>query len=63
MSIYVDANTRIQVLETMMDLPMADKEQCVAFIVSVLSSARSFTYFRPDGPATWVLFRVINIWM
>ncbi|KAI0087250.1 glycosyl transferase family group 2-domain-containing protein [Irpex rosettiformis] len=32
MSIYVDANTRIQVLETMMDLPMAEKEQCAAFI-------------------------------
>ncbi|KAI0339326.1 hypothetical protein BDW22DRAFT_620375 [Trametopsis cervina] len=32
MSIYVDANTRIQILETMMDLPMAEKEQCAAFI-------------------------------
>ncbi|KAK7689381.1 hypothetical protein QCA50_007173 [Cerrena zonata] len=31
-SIYVDANTRIQILETMMDLPTADKEQCAAFI-------------------------------
>ncbi|THH32339.1 hypothetical protein EUX98_g1834 [Antrodiella citrinella] len=31
-SIYVDANTRIQILETMMDLPTADKEQNVAFI-------------------------------
>ncbi|KAI0684990.1 glycosyl transferase family group 2-domain-containing protein [Cytidiella melzeri] len=31
-SIYVDANTRIQVLETIMDLPMAEKEQCAAFI-------------------------------
>lgn len=36
MSIYVDANTRIQVIETMVDLPMAEKEQCAAFIVSVL---------------------------
>lgn len=34
-SIYVDANTRIQILETMMDLPTAEKEQCAAFIVSV----------------------------
>ncbi|CAL1710811.1 unnamed protein product [Somion occarium] len=31
-SIYVDSNTRIQILETMMDLPTADKEQCAAFI-------------------------------
>ncbi|KAH9950816.1 glycosyl transferase family group 2-domain-containing protein [Amylocystis lapponica] len=31
-SIYVDANTRIQILETMMDLPTADKEQSAAFI-------------------------------
>ena len=36
-SIYVDANTRIQVLETMMDLPTADKEQSAAFIVSSTS--------------------------
>lgn len=50
MSIYVDANTRIQVLETMMDLPMADKEQCVAFIVSALPSARSFIYFLTGWP-------------
>jgi hypothetical protein len=32
-TIYIDANTRIQVLETMLDLPSADKEQCGAFIV------------------------------
>ncbi|PCH37090.1 hypothetical protein WOLCODRAFT_92261 [Wolfiporia cocos MD-104 SS10] len=31
-SIYVDANTRIQIIDTMMDLPTADKEQCAAFI-------------------------------
>ena len=36
-SIYVDANTRIQILETMMDLPTADKEQSAAFIVSDFS--------------------------
>ncbi|KAM5542549.1 hypothetical protein V8D89_004008 [Ganoderma adspersum] len=31
-SIYIDANTRIQVLDTMVDLPTADKEQSAAFI-------------------------------
>ncbi|KAJ7634171.1 glycosyl transferase family group 2-domain-containing protein [Mycena polygramma] len=31
-SIYVDANTRIQILDTMLMLPHADKEQCAAFI-------------------------------
>ncbi|KAF8902849.1 glycosyl transferase family group 2-domain-containing protein [Mucidula mucida] len=31
-SIYVDTNTRIQILETMLQLPQADKEQCAAFI-------------------------------
>ncbi|EDQ99846.1 uncharacterized protein LACBIDRAFT_192205 [Laccaria bicolor S238N-H82] len=31
-SIYVDAETRIQILETMLMLPQADKEQCAAFI-------------------------------
>ncbi|TFK47355.1 hypothetical protein OE88DRAFT_1636588 [Heliocybe sulcata] len=31
-SIYVDANTRIQILETMMLLPHADKEQNAAFV-------------------------------
>lgn len=35
-SIYVDANTRIQIVETMMDLPTADKEQSAAFIVSTV---------------------------
>ena len=33
LALYVDANTRIQILETMVDLPRADKEQCGAFIV------------------------------
>ena len=36
-SIYVDSNTRIQVLDTMMDLPTADKEQLAAFIVRLFS--------------------------
>ncbi|KAF8066798.1 glycosyl transferase family group 2-domain-containing protein [Lyophyllum atratum] len=31
-SIYVDANTRIQIIDTMLLLPAADKEQCAAFI-------------------------------
>ncbi|KAJ7254691.1 glycosyl transferase family group 2-domain-containing protein [Mycena haematopus] len=31
-NIYVDANTRIQILDTMLLLPHADKEQCAAFI-------------------------------
>ncbi|KAJ6567737.1 glycosyl transferase family group 2-domain-containing protein [Mycena vulgaris] len=31
-NIYVDANTRIQILDTMLHLPHADKEQCAAFI-------------------------------
>lgn len=33
MAIYVDGDTRIQILDTMLDLPRADKEQCGAFIV------------------------------
>lgn len=32
-SIYIDVNTQIQVLETMSDLPQAEKEQLAAFIV------------------------------
>ncbi|ETW76544.1 hypothetical protein HETIRDRAFT_480674 [Heterobasidion irregulare TC 32-1] len=32
MAIYVDSDTRIQILDTMLDLPRADKEQCGAFI-------------------------------
>ncbi|KAG5341078.1 hypothetical protein C0989_011806, partial [Termitomyces sp. Mn162] len=31
-TVYVDANTRIQILDTMLALPAADKEQCAAFI-------------------------------
>ncbi|KAJ3771955.1 putative glycosyltransferase family 2 protein [Lentinula raphanica] len=31
-SLYVDANTRIQIIDTMLQLPFADKEQCAAFI-------------------------------
>ncbi|KAI0746494.1 glycosyl transferase family group 2-domain-containing protein [Daedaleopsis nitida] len=31
-SIYIDANTRIQILDTMVDLPTADKEQSAAFV-------------------------------
>lgn len=37
-AIYVDDDTRIQILDSMPDLPRADKEQCGAFIVSWLSA-------------------------
>lgn len=33
-ALFVDDETRIQVLDTMARLPRADKEQCAAFIVS-----------------------------
>lgn len=36
-SIYIDANTRIQVVDTMLMLPLAEKEQSAAFIVRVIS--------------------------
>ena len=36
MAIYVDGDTRIQILDTMLDLPRADKEQCGAFIVRLV---------------------------
>jgi hypothetical protein len=42
--IYVDANTRIQILDTMAMLPQAEREQCAAFIVSGVYSAL-FTLF------------------
>ena len=32
-AIYVDVNTRIQILDSVSHLPKADKEQCGAFIV------------------------------
>ena len=32
-SIYVDVDTRIQVLDTILHLPNAEKDQCAAFIV------------------------------
>ena len=34
-SVYVDANTRIQIVETMMLLPHAYREQKAAFVVSL----------------------------
>ena len=40
-SVYVDSNTRIQVVDTMLMLPLADKEQCAAFIVSILHRIHS----------------------
>ncbi len=33
-ALYIDDDTRIQILDTMEELPRADKEQCGAFIVS-----------------------------
>ncbi len=35
LSVLPDANTRLHILETMMDLPTAEKEQNAAFIVSL----------------------------
>ena len=57
-AIYVDDDTRIQILDSMPDLPRADKEQCGAFIVSLHSPIQSWavatTYnilpFRPPSP-------------
>ena len=37
--IYVDNDTRIQIVDTMAFLPRADKEQCGAFIVSAPARA------------------------
>lgn len=34
--IYVDNDTRIQIVETMAFLPRADKEQCAAFVVRLV---------------------------
>ena len=39
--IYVDADTRIQVLDTMVLLPQAEKEQSTAFIMSTRSCLSS----------------------
>ena len=36
--LFVDTETRIQVVDTMSMLPTADKEQCAAFIVRVMPS-------------------------
>ena len=48
-SIYVDANTRIQIIETMMDLPTADKEQNAAFVVSLFISGHLVPALLPFG--------------
>lgn len=32
-AIYIDDDIRIQIIDSMSDLPRADKEQCGAFIV------------------------------
>ena len=39
-SVYIDTNTRIQIVDTMLLLPQAEKEQCAAFIVSPPLSPR-----------------------
>ncbi len=41
-AIYVDDDTRIQILDTMFDLPQADKEQCGAFIVGWVPPVDTF---------------------
>ena len=33
-ALYIDYDTKIQIVETMKELPRAEKEQCGAFIVS-----------------------------
>jgi len=34
-SLYIDQNTRIQILDSIDMLPQAEKDQCGAFIVSI----------------------------
>ncbi len=41
-AINVDNDTRIQILDSMPDLLRGDKEQCIAFIVSLHSSIMSW---------------------
>ena len=36
-SLYIDQNTRIQILDSIDMLPQAEKDQCGAFIVSIHS--------------------------
>lgn len=43
--IYVDSNTRIQVLDSMFLLPQAEKDQNAAFIVRLLSFFLSFPFY------------------
>lgn len=49
-AIYIDSDTRIQILDSMAYLPRADKEQCGAFIVRlflirILFDPDNFIYF------------------
>ena len=44
LAIYIDANTRIQILDTVSHLPKAEKEQCGAFLVGCVHSS-SLGYF------------------
>lgn len=36
---YIDSDTKIQVLDAMSELPCAEKEQCAAFIVRTFRRA------------------------
>lgn len=46
LAIYIDANTRIQILDTVSHLPKAEKEQCGAFLVGCVRASSS-PYFSP----------------
>lgn len=39
---YIDSDTKIQVLDTLSELPRAEKEQCGAFIVRNFHRALTF---------------------
>ena len=43
--LYIDQNTRIQILDSIDQLPAAEKDQCGAFIVSSIYAAL-FIHFR-----------------
>lgn len=60
-SIYIDANTRIQVLDTMLLLPHAEKEQRAAFIVRMLIPHRRCALTPPPVPRQRDE-RVIVVW-
>lgn len=54
-AVFIDHDTRIQVLDTMALLARADKEQCAAFIVSLSKSSLAYLTdptFLPGDSAT-----------